>query len=374
MSAPHKLPAMGAAIIAAKLRARLPTIVRRPHSSAVKLQLIRIFQRVLRLHERAFRFFGGVPQRVVLDNLKAGITKACFDDPQVQATYRECAEHYGFLIAPCAPRTPEHKGKVEQGGVHFVKRNFLGGRTPTLLTQANADVRSWCLTTAGLRTHGTTKAQPLLRFQSTEQALLRPLPPAPYDLAVWKRVKLHRDSYVVFEQSFYSAPCRLVGQTLWVRGGSSTVRLYSADYALVATHPRASQPGERHTHPEHLPPEKLPGATWTRETCEALAATVGPATTTAVAQLLADGVIDRHQRVIRILKLCERVGAERLEAACARALRFDDLSYATIKGILDGGLEQEPPPVPPPPPPPAPTFVRTASELLGQLFGRVAWN
>ncbi len=152
------------------------------------------------------------------------------------------------------------------------------------------------------------------------------------------------------------------------------MRLYSADYALVATHPRASQPGERHTHPEHLPPEKLPGATWTRETCEALAATVGPATTTVVAQLLADGVIDRHQRVIRILKLCERVGAERLEAACARALRFDDLSYATIKGILDGGLEQEPPPAPPPPPPPAPTFVRTASELLGQLFGRVAWN
>jgi transposase len=70
---------------------------------------------------------------VVLDNLKAGIVQACFDDPQVQSTYRECAEHYGFLLAPCRP--PEHKGKVEQGGVHYVKRNFLGGRVPTLLTQ-----------------------------------------------------------------------------------------------------------------------------------------------------------------------------------------------------------------------------------------------
>jgi transposase len=68
------------------------------------------------LHQRAFSFFGGVPQRIVLDNLKAGIAKACWDDPQVQTSYRECAEHYGFLLAPCRPRTPEHKGKVEQGG------------------------------------------------------------------------------------------------------------------------------------------------------------------------------------------------------------------------------------------------------------------
>ena len=107
------------------------------------------------------------PGRVVLDNLKAGITRACFDDPQIQPTYRECAEHYGFLLAPCAPRTPEHKGKVEQGGVHYVKQNFLGGRAPTTLTQANADVLEWCRTTAGLRRHGTTKDAPLERFERT---------------------------------------------------------------------------------------------------------------------------------------------------------------------------------------------------------------
>lgn len=325
------------------------------------------------LHDRAFRFFAGVPQRIVLDNLKAGITQACFDDPQVQATYRECAEHYGFLIAPCAPRTPEHKGKVEQGGVHYLKRNFLGGRVPTEVAQANADVRTWCLTTAGLRSHGTTKAQPLLRFQTIEQAQLRPLPPAPYDLAIWKRAKLHRDSYVVFEQSFYSAPCRLVGQTLWVRGGSQTLRIYTSDYALIATHARAAQPGERLTHPDHLPPEKLPGATWTRAICQALAAEVGLSTTTVVARLLDDGVLDRHQRVIRILKLRERVGDARLEAACARALRFDDLTYATLKRILDRGLEQEPVAAAPAPPA-AHTFLRSAGELLGHLFGGATWN
>ena len=80
----------------------------------------------LRLHRNALSFFGGTPERVVIDNLKAAIVRACWDDPQVQQSYRECAEHYGFLIAPCRPATPRHKGKVEKGGVHYVKRNFLG--------------------------------------------------------------------------------------------------------------------------------------------------------------------------------------------------------------------------------------------------------
>jgi transposase len=325
------------------------------------------------LHRNAFSFFGGVPQRIVLDNLKAGIVKACFDDPLIQTTYRECAEHYGFLIAPCVPRTPEHKGKVEQGGVHYVKRNFLGGRTPTTITQANADVRTWCRTTAGLREHGTTHEQPLLRFQTTEQALLKPLPATPYDLAIWKRVKLHRDCYVVFEQAFYSAPFRLIGQLLWVRGGSQEVRLYTSDYALVVTHPRAARAGERLTHPDHLPPEKAPGVLWTRETCQALATEVGPATTEVVQTLLADPTIDRHTRVVRMLKLRSSVGDARLEAACARALRYGDLTYATLKRILDERLESEVE-APPPAPPPARTFVRSAGELLGHLFGGLTWS
>jgi transposase len=327
----------------------------------------------IQLHGHAFTFFGGVPHRVVLDNLKAGIVKACFDDPQVQSTYRECAEHYGFLLAPCRPRTPEHKGKVEQGGVHYVKRNFLGGRPPTLITQANGDVRRWCLTTAGQRLHGTTKDAPLDRFEAVERAPLKPLPPMPYDLALWKQVKLHRDCYVVFEQAFYSAPFRLVGQRLWVRGGSQEVRLYTRHYELVATHPRASRPGIRVTHPDHLPPEKIPGAFWTRESCQALAAAVGPATTLLVETLLADPVLDRLPRVIRVLKLRERVGPQRLEAACARALHYGDLTYRTLQRILDQGLEAEALPIPPAPVP-ACTFIRTADELLGDLVGGAPWN
>jgi len=319
------------------------------------------------LHRRGFAFFGGVPRQVVLDNLKAGITQASWEEPQAQATYRECAEHYGFLIAPCRPRTPEHKGKVEQGGVHYVKRNFLGGREPTTLSQANADVRVWCQTTAGGRVHGTTKEPPLVRFERTERARLRPLPAVPYDMAAWKEARLHRDCHVVFDGSFYSAPFRLIGQRLRVRASSQDVRLYTTDYALVATHPRAQHPGERHTHPDHLPPEKLPGLLRTRTACQDEAAAVGPATAQVVAGLLADQV-DRLPTVGRLLRLRETYGPARLEAACLRAQRFDDQHYTTIKRILVEGLEQEPA-VPPAVPPVARTFARSAADLLGHLFG-----
>jgi len=126
--------------------------------------------------------------------------------------------------------------------VHYVKRNFLGGRTPTTITQANQDVLRWVETTAGQRTHGTTKERPLDRFV-TERTALQSLPDTPYDMAIWKRVKLHRDCYLVFERAYYSAPFRLVGQHLWVRGGTREVQIYTSDYQLVATHPRAQKPG-----------------------------------------------------------------------------------------------------------------------------------
>lgn len=254
-------------------------------------------------HAHAFAYFGAVPARIVIDNLKAAITRACWDDPEVQHAYQECAEHYGFLIAPCRPATPQHKGKVEQGGVHYVKRNFLAGRDPTSLAQANQEVRAWCATTAGRRIHGTTKEQPLLRFQKIEQAALRPLPTTAYDLAVWKVAKLHRDCHVVFEHAYYSAPYRLVEQSLRIRGGAQTVQIYTHTFHLVATHERAQQPGQRMTHPAHLPPHLVEGLCTDHAACQATAQEIGPATTQVVAQLLADPVVERLPTTRRLLKL-----------------------------------------------------------------------
>jgi transposase len=328
----------------------------------------------IQCHRHALEFLGGVPQRLVIDNLKAAISRASFDDPQVQVTYRECAEHYGFLIAPCRPRTPEHKGKVEQGGVHYVKRNFLAGRAPQPLSTANIALRQWCLTTAGRRVHGTTKAVPLTRFETTEQAVLQPLPATPYDLSIWKIAKVARDGHITFEQAYYSVPCAQVGRQVQVRGSSTTVRIYDQDYHLLTTHDRAAHPGTRVTKLEHLPPEKVAGVLLDRPMCQATAAEIGPATAQVVQHLLDDPAIDRLRPVISLLGLRETYGDTRLEAACARALHFDEYRYGLIKRILQQGQEHAPLPPPPDSPPPARTFVRTAQELLGQLFGGTTWN
>jgi hypothetical protein len=213
----------------------------------------------------------------------------------------------------------------------------------------------------------------LVQCEAVERRLLQPLQGAPYDLAIWKVVKLHRDCYVVFDNAFYSAPFRLIGQQLQVRGGSREVRIYTAAFELVATHPRAQQPGERLTHPHHLPPEKLPGLLIGKEACQAVADDIGPATRHVLDAILGDSVVDRRRSALRLLAFRERYGDDRLEAACGRALRFDTPTYATVKRILQEDLDREALPTPAPFAP-ARTFVRSAGELLGHLFGGNSWT
>jgi hypothetical protein len=177
---------------------------------------------------------------------------------------------------------------------------------------------------------------------------------------------------VVFENAYYSVPFRLFAQQVQIRGGCTEVRIYTQDWQLVATHVRARQAGQRLTHPDHLPPQKLEGVLLGKDSCRARAAAIGPATSKVVERLFADPAIDRLRTVGRILHLEDTFGASRLEAACARALSFAEPTHRTIKQILTQGLDDEIPPTPAAPE--AHTFVRSAFELLGHLFGGAAWN
>lgn len=319
----------------------------------------------LRLHRHAFDYFGGVVIKVVIDNLKAGITHACFDDPQVQRAYRDCAEHYGFLIAPCRPHEPQEKGKVESG-VHYVARNFLAGRLPAPIVENNAKVRQWVELIAGTRDHGTTHWPPFVQFQAVEQVVLLPLPATPFEIATWKLAKLHRDCYIQFDKAYYSAPVRLIGQRLWVRGDDHTVRIF-ADHTLVATFPRATQPGQRQTNLDHLPITKVDALTLTAERCQAEAAQIGPACQQVVQLLLDERPLDRLRIVRKILHLANSYPPARVEQACARALRFDTANYRSIQHILQKGLEADEPtrsPASPPAEERLPRFARTTQQLL----------
>jgi transposase len=326
----------------------------------------------LACHRHAVEWFGGVPRTVVPDNLKAAVLVAALHDPVLGEAYRRQAQHYGFVISPTRPRTPEHKGKVESG-VHFIKRSFLPAHAFADLGAANVALRTWIRERAGTRDHGTTHRPPLAVFETDERSALGPLPAEPFELVETKRVKVHPDCHVTIAGSYYSVPYRHVGQTLDAWVFARIVQLF-AGTELVATHPRTTARGHWQTRTEHYPAEKAAYLERTPTYCRELARTIGPATAAVVDDLLHERPLDRLRSVQALLRLVEQVGKTRLEAACARARHFGDPRYRRIKDILNAALDREPLPAPAPtsdePPAPSATeplylFQRDATEFFG---------
>ena len=209
-------------------------------------------------HRRAFEAFSGVPSRIIIDNCKCAITKACYYEPEVQRAYAECAEGYGFKIDACPPRDPQKKGIVE-AGVKFIKRSFLPLREFRGVADANGQLTAWVMNEAGNRVHGTTREKPLNRFAEVESSLLAALPDVPPELAVWAKLKVHRDAHIQFQQSFYSVPFRLAGQSLWLKATDTMVTLYR-EQEPVAAHIRLTRPGGRRTVADLCLRQRKPGS------------------------------------------------------------------------------------------------------------------
>jgi transposase len=291
-------------------------------------------------HRRAFEFFGAVPQKVIIDNPKCAITRACFKDPQVQRSYAECAEGYGFVISPCPPREPKKKGRVE-AGVKYIKRNFLPLRDFRSVSDANRQLKDWIMAEAGNRTHGTTKQKPLSLFAETERHMLRSLPDVAPELATWTKVKVHGNCHVQFEKAYYSVPFRLVRRQLWLKATETSVKLFYL-LEMVAIHPRLRKPGTRSTVDEHMPPEALAYKMQDPQWCLKQAEAIGPSCRELIERLFADRVLDNLRAAQGIVRLAKKYGSARLESACKRALAFDNPKYRAVKIILQRGLDQLP--------------------------------
>lgn len=290
-------------------------------------------------HRRAFEWFNGTPKKVTIDNAKCAITKACYYDPVVQRSYGDFAEGYGFMISACPPYDPQKKGRVESG-VKYVKNRFVPLRTFRNLTDANQQLKAWLLESAGNRIHGSTYEKPLTLFE-TERHILKPLPDNPPELAIWEKVKLHGNCHVQFLKCYYSAPYKLVRQSLWLRASGTTVRLYHEN-ELVAIHPRLFKPGTKNTLNEHLPPNALAYCMRDSQWCLEQAKKIGPHCEAIIHKLLLESVVDYLRAAQGIIGLQKKYSDERLEAACRRALSFQSGYYKTIKLILQQGLEYAP--------------------------------
>lgn len=318
------------------------------------------------LHRRAFDYFGGVPRRVVPDNLKAAVVKALVHDVVLGEAYRQMALYYGFLISPTRPYTPQHKGKVESG-VHYVQRNFMAGQQFADIHYANQHLKTWIQEVAGVRNHGTTHQSPCKLFKEFEQAALMDLPVEPFSLCEIRTAKVHPDCHVVVSGSYYSAPYVHVGQKLDVYVRERVVELYQGQ-TLVATHVRCQKPGQWQTRLEHYPVHKAAYLQRTPDFCRQIAARLGPAASQVVETLLSERPLDRLRSVQAILRLEETVGAQRLEAACARAIHYGDVRYRRIKEILNAALDREPLPDTTSPLSTSPhTFARPTTDFFPQV-------
>jgi transposase len=290
-------------------------------------------------HQRAFRWFNGIPGKIIIDNPKCAITRACYHNPCVQRAYGECAAGFGFMISPCPPRDPQKKGRVE-AGVKYVKNRFVPLRHFRNLTDANEQLKRWLMEEAGQRIHGSTHEKPLALFEM-ERHTLKPLPDNPPERAVWEKVKLHGDCHVQYLKCRYSGPYRLTRQELWLRATETTIRLYF-NHQLVALHPRLEIPGTRHTLEEHLPPNALAFQMKDSQWCLKQAKDVGSYCLQAIEGLLSDSVVDYLRAAQSILGLRKAYGDNRLEAACHRALAFQSVHYRTIKSMLQVGADKDP--------------------------------
>ncbi|MBF0437122.1 MAG: IS21 family transposase [Magnetococcales bacterium] len=294
----------------------------------------------LRLHQEAFESFGGVPGKIVLDNLKAAVVKASVHDPLIQRSYRDLAAHYGFVVNPNRPRTPRHKGKVERS-VRYIKQNFMPDRVFRDIADANEQLQRWNNEIAGHRVHGTTGWKPLEQFESAERSALIPLPSARWEPCIWKEAKLQSDCYLNVEKSFYSAPLRLIDQQLTIQVTTCAVRIYH-DLDLVATHERAQSPRSRVFNLDHFPPHKVALLKATPQWCLKEAAKVGPATLEWMQRYLSDPITEKVRSGFAALGFVEKFTSQRMESACRRALDFDEIGFGSLKRILERGLDKEP--------------------------------
>ena len=297
----------------------------------------------LQLHVEAFAFFGGVPSTVVPDNLKAAVVRVAFRVDEVSTlhrAYRELARHYGFVIDPTPPRSPEKKGKVERS-VQYVNNAYFGRYEPDDVEQANRGLRTWLVDKAGMRVHGTTGRRPLEVFEDVEKAALKPLPTKPFVLATWKEATIGRNSHVVFERAFWSVPWRFLEKKALVRATAHQVEIY-VDDALVATHARVE--GRRwNTVETHLPEGRRDLRHRSRGHWEARADAIGPETGTYIRAVFdADAVHQPLRRVASMLRTLEKVPVERAERACRRAGYFGQYGANGLKRILRDRLDEHP--------------------------------
>ena len=309
---------------------------RKAYSEAVWQQTTENFIRAI---ENAFIAFGGVTKTIVLDNLRAAVTKADWYDPELNPKIEEFARHWGTVFLPTKSYTPRHKGKIERG-VGYAQDNALKGRKFKSLQGQNDFLQHWEAHVADVRIHGTIKRQVRKQFEEVERPALLPLAADRFPFFHEGQRKVHRDGHVEIDRSYYSVPPEHLGRTVWVRYDSRLVRVFTERFELIASHVRVG-PGRFSTLEGHLASEKISGVERGASYLLGRATHVGPKTALWAKAVLAERGVQGIRVVQGLLSLTTRHTSAQMESACERALSHGAYRLKAIRHLLEHPSTQE---------------------------------
>lgn len=295
-------------------------------------------------HIRAFEFLGGVPQLVIPDNTRTGVTRACRYEPDLNRTYHELAMHYGVGVLPARPYRPRDKAKVESG-VLLVERWIVAAlrhRKFFSLAELNQAIRELLiqLNQRPFRKRPGCRAS---LFQELDKPALGPLPQQRYEFHEWAKVRVNIDYHVEVDRHYYSVPYILTGQEVEIRATLTTVEIFHRG-ERVASHLRSQEPYKATTVNQHRPKSHQQHLAWPPSRLLHWAETVGPATAQLFAEILKSKPHPEmgYRSCLGILRLGARYSTERLEATARRAVATGACSYRSVKSILERGLDRQP--------------------------------
>ena len=294
-------------------------------------------------HVRACEYFGGVAEIWVPDNLKSGVKRPDYYEPDLNPTYAELARHYGAAVIPARVRKPRDKAKAEQG-VLLAERWILAAlRNHTFfsLEEVRAAMQPLLERLNGRQMKRLKKSRRQL-FEELDRPALKPLPAKRYEYSRWARPRVHVDYHVEYDGHFYSVPYQLVGKQLDLRATASIVELFHGGNR-VGSHVRSDEKGKHTTSTEHMPRAHQSQLEWTPVRLIDWAKRTGPSTATLIEEVLRRRVHPQQgfRACLGILHLAKKYPVERVEAACARALRARAYSYKSVAAILRNNLDRE---------------------------------
>ncbi len=309
---------------------------RQMHASITLDQSVQTF---IQCHTAALNYFGGVPETIKIDNLKAGVMETNFYEPVVQRTYAAYAAHYGFWPQPCRVYTPTDKGKIE-ANVKYVKNNCFKGRGFQDIQEAQTFLESWLENIANIRIHGTIRKRPKDLFDDKEKAALKPLPCQEFTFSKSANATVHPNCHIAYAANYYSVPHPYIGCEVDVIEINNLLKVYYRGKEIALHTLSRGTKGEHVTKNEHYPDYKNISSEEILSRQEQEMNSIGKNALNFFYAVLRKG--DNHVYSYRcisgVLALRKTFDKDTIDQACKRAVWYESITYGTVKRICERGL------------------------------------